>query len=377
MKKIFIIIYFLSISVLFSQNINIDDYEKPISSAQLLRLNGNWNWSQIGDSVTSNIANANVIFNKFYSSLPFAWFIDANLRGTKNRNDYSHSVEISALGRKYIFEEKDIFTSAKLHIQHEHSYQQIASDIVVAAGYGRYIDATALAKAVRLEELLLNEKIIVANLPKHTMIKIANIIERKNEYENLYTDVYETFWISDIEKEIKASGMLRGESIGALGIIRIRQVLFDLLGVVNNRSYGWDISLGSRFEISTKDKSNVGAPRLDILGNYSYPIGWRMQINTKLEANSPLDTNFMKKYDLTLTSNFIYELSNKINFLTTYKFKLQKSYFSNPISTHEFIASFLFYIENKIYFGVNANVIQVEDKPRISSMSMSIQYTVF
>lgn len=53
-----IILILLTISTLWSQNVKIEDYQVPISRAKYLRVNGNWNWNQSGDSVINNIANA-------------------------------------------------------------------------------------------------------------------------------------------------------------------------------------------------------------------------------------------------------------------------------------------------------------------------------
>lgn len=78
-----IILILLTISTLWSQNVKIEDYQVPISRAKYLRVNGNWKWNQSGDSVINNIANAQLIYRQFYSSLLFAWFFDSDLNGTK------------------------------------------------------------------------------------------------------------------------------------------------------------------------------------------------------------------------------------------------------------------------------------------------------
>lgn len=87
-------------------------------------------------------------------------------------------------------------------------YKQIKSSLTIGAEYGRYINATALAKAVRIEKHLLRENIISDHLPRATMIKIANIIDRQDEYRNIYGETYENFWLFDMENEIRASGLL-------------------------------------------------------------------------------------------------------------------------------------------------------------------------
>ncbi len=161
MKKLlitYVILLIVYLTEVFSQNVKVEDYQVPISRAKLLRMNGYWNWNQVGDSVTNNAAAAGLIYRQFYSSLPFAWFFDADLSGGKNFSQYQHSVKISSSARKYIWDDRDLFAFAGLELTHLDYYKQVASNLTIGAGYGRYIDATALAKAVRIEEHLLREK---------------------------------------------------------------------------------------------------------------------------------------------------------------------------------------------------------------------------
>jgi len=85
-----ILFLFIPISV-FSQNVNVSDYQVPISKAQTLRFNGTWNWAQTGDSVTSNNANGNLTYRTFYSSLPLAWFINVDATGSNGVRNNANS----------------------------------------------------------------------------------------------------------------------------------------------------------------------------------------------------------------------------------------------------------------------------------------------
>lgn len=174
-------------------------------------------------------------------------------------------------------------------------YKQIKSSLTIGAGYGRYINATALAKAVRIEEHLLRENIISDHLPKATMIKIANIIDRQDEYRNIYGEAYENFWLFNMENEIRASGLLIGNYLGAIGFLRMRQVLFSINEKVNDRYYGYDVNLGTKFILSTQDKSKSVSPSLSLSGRHSYPLGWSAQINGIIEIYTPIDSLLAKK----------------------------------------------------------------------------------
>lgn len=381
MKKFIALIFsllFLIIEFSFSQNVKVEDYQVPISRAKLLRMNGYWNWNQVGDSVTNNAAAAGLIYRQFYSSLPFAWFFDADLSGGKNFSQYQHSIKISSSARKYIWDERDLFAFAGLELSHLDYYKQIASNLTIGAGYGRYIDATALAKAVRIEEHLLRENIITDHLPKATMIKIANIIDRQSEYINIYGETYENFWLFDIENEIRASGMLIGNHVGAIGILRMRQVLFNINERVNNRYFGYDINIGSKFVLSTFDKSKSGSPNLSISGRYSYPLGWRFQINGNFEFFTPMDSMFFGQVNSNFGVDFIYELSNRINFVANYKLNASKPYGVMKFEiNHIFSTSFLYYLENEIYYGFTTSIQKIGTQKTLLGLAMTVQYNLF
>jgi len=385
--SLFILFCCVGITFTFSQKVNVTDYQVPVSRATVFRFDGNWNWSQNGSNVTANVARGHLLYTTFYSSLPLAWFLNVDGTGGKNFADYNHSVKIDASFLKYFLESENFFGSAQLVAQHigssnttnqnNENYRQIKSDITVGFGYGRYINATALAKAVRIEGHLIQDEVIKNNLPKETMIAIANIIDRQQEYQEVYQATYETFWFDDIEKEILKSGMIdEFGGIGSIGFQRIRQVLFNINEKVNERYYGWLTSAGVSIPTSTSDRSQVGSPEASLSGRYSFPISWDTQINFKIDVLSPLDTLYFKKYTVRANLDFIYELSNRINFVSGYKFDLVKHPGIKSAPVHNLDAAFLYYVENNIYLTITSNLTKQGSNPTIIGTSIGINYNI-
>lgn len=374
----------LAVGFVFSQNVSVSDYRVPVSSAKNLLLDANWNWAQTGDSVRTNNMSGAMFFKTFYSSLPFAWFIDAD--GAANRSlgkKWQLQMNLSGRVNKYIWDAQDWFGFGRARVRYERpaigpEWDQPASDLTIGAGYGRFINATALAKAVRIEMHLLKEGVIKDYLPKEIMIEVANIIEREGEFQDLYGATYEVQWFNAIEEKVKESGELIGEHFGAMGFYRTRQVLFNIQERVNDRYYGWDLSAGVLFELTKPFKSQkIGSPQLTIIGNYAYPIDWSMQLNAKAEASTPIDSNFFKQTDIRAGTDFIYELSNRINWVTGYRLGLFKESDVDAQITHNLSSSFLFYLENQIYYGVTGSLSKVGDNDTNLGISMSLQYRLF
>jgi hypothetical protein len=378
--RCFIVFLFLLIIVSYlpAQNVSISDYQVPVSSAKQLRLNADWSWGQTGDVPTANTLNGALLYKTFYSSLPFAWFVNAN--GTTNKtldSNWLYTTHADAEIRKYLWDNQDWFGSGGLTFDYAKNDSQPDVNARLAGGYGRYIDATALAKAVRIEDHLLKENAIKDHMPKETMIKIANIIEREQEFKDLYGSTYEVQWFAAIEKEVKDSGVLVGENLGAIGLYRIRQVLFAINEIVNPRYYGWDVSAGIEKKLLDRYKADLGPAQLSLQGDYAYPIDWSMQANGKVKVNTPVDSSFFKRIIISAQLDYLYELSNKINFTATYNLLYDKPMNVDAIKSHTFTAGFLFYIENNINYGFNASYSQVGDGSSVKAVSMTLQYNLF
>lgn len=372
----------------FAQNVTVQDYKVPVSTAKILRLTGSYNFAQTTDEVTTNVtsnnANATAIFRYFYSSLPFAYFVDIDAVGGKTFAEFSHDISIRPSIRKYFADDKDWFGFGALDLRHANTFKQIESNLTVGGGYGRYINATALAKAVRIENHLLKEGVITARLPKETMIKIANIIEREDEYRGVFGDTYEKNWYEDIEKEMRATGLLQGGALGAMGILRTQQVLKGINERVNERFFGWDLTAGVLFNLSTRDKSPTNSPALSVGGRFSNPIGWNSQINAYANMNTPFDSTFFKSVIVVAGVDYFYELGNKINFVAGYQLNfIKRNTVFLPLNEDSYVdhaisAGFIFYLENNINLGVQSSLnrsglLKVTD----FRTSVSLQYNVF
>ncbi len=377
MKNIPVILVLCSIINVYGQNVKVSDYKVPVSEAKALRFDGNWNWSQTGNNVNANNANANLLFRTFYSSLPLAWLINVDAAGGKRFGIYNHNVRFEGRFSKYIWDEHDWFGFTRLIAEHADFYKQISSDLTVGFGYGRYINATALAKAVRIEDHFIKDKVVPANFPKETMINIAHIIERESEYRDLYGDTYETYWFNDIEEEMLKPGIIEEEYIGSLGILRMRQVLFGINERVNQRYYGWDATLGILFPITNWDKSTPGNPNLTVSGRYSFPISWKTQINSTAEAFTPIDSSFFKEGRIRTGLDFIYELSNRINFVAGYRLGLFKLPAGKNIVEQNLNTSFWYYIENNIYLTISGDFLKQGSNPSTLSTRVGLQYNLF
>lgn len=169
-----------------------------------------------------------------------------------------------------------------------------------------------------------------------------------------------------------------GNALGAIGILRMQEVLKGINEIVNPRYYGWDLNLEVLFNISNRDSTPTNPPALDLSGRFSYPIGWRQQVDATASVNTPVDSAFFKQVVTTVGINYLYELSNRINFVAGYTLNYVAPVAGNSYADHNLTASFVFYLENYINLVINANMVRsgLTKETNLSS-SVTLQYNFF
>ncbi|MDQ3019604.1 MAG: hypothetical protein M3R36_03395 [Bacteroidota bacterium] len=395
--------YILSIlfitSVGYAQNVKITDFNIPVSTAKQMLIGGSYNWAQTGDSVTTNQFNVNGAFNTFYTSLPFSWDLglNASLSG-KYQDSTRAAYNLAANINKYFTQRTSAFyfaglTSSYLRQSEFGRENRPEINVLGGLGYGRLVDATAMAKAIRIDEDLKRFAVTTAYMPKTTMQEIARIIDRESQYRTLYKSIYEYKIIGDILKLIEASGVAGEFVTSSLSYFRIREVLFGINQFINPRYYGGDIRTGVGYTVLTRNDSLKNpAPTLNLQGRYSYPLDLHQQINFTAGANSPFDSSFATLIQGTGNVNYSYNLTNRISFIAGYTINLIQQ-IDNVIDTttnstfgivrdfstpnHIFTTGFNFYLENYITLGITAGLNKRHDEEGDKFTNVTAIFTVF
>lgn len=365
-----------------AQNVSVRDYSVPVSRANNLRIDAlSFNYQTVGDSVVSQTGDLVVVYKKFYESLPFAYSVD--LRGSTSfrkdpiLNKLVGDAEANLLSRikKYRRDEGSFFMFGDTDLDLNEDFDRPALKFTIGFGFGRFINATALRKAVRIEDFLLEEGIISERMQKETMIDLGHIVEKEDEYRDLYGSRYQNYWYEDMQNEVQKSGKVLG-SIGAIGVLRMQEVLERER--INERFYGWDISAGVQLEAFTPFKREPrDDPAFSLGVRYSRPISWSAQFNTDIDINTPFTGSFGRRYDLAAQTDFIYEISNRINYTLVNLFSLTKN--EGEPARHDNILStgFTFFIENKINL-TTAGVIRRDDRdPWRLSFALGLSSRIF
>jgi|GEM_PF-1840123 len=387
--KYAILMLLISTSV-YSQNVKITDFDLPVSSARKFTLNGFYNWGQTdpydSTAALSNSSSWNLggQFTTFYSSPAYAWnvAVDGSLfqlnRGDTTRYRYNLAADMS----KYFNNTHGFFANGEVNssFYRQSEFGTSNADTVIPGtpnrptievfgglGYGRRVNATSIAKAIRIDEDLKKAGINKKFMPKSTMLAIAKIIDRESEYRDKYKALYESKIIEDINKEIIASGVSNYTSMSALGFMRIRDVLYGTNQFLNERAWGGDIRVGVAYQLLTRNKLiDSPSPTMDIRGRYAYPIGLRHQILSFATIQTPMDSNYFKLFLGKAGVSYSFNLTNRISFIAAYTMTLNQI-FNRTTTTasgitgtdksagnNSVLAGLNFYIENYVTLNISA-----------------------
>ena len=373
------IITVISNTNLSGQNLLITDYRVPVSSARSFLIDVNANYATVGKELTTNKGNIGAVYKRFYDSLPYAYSFDFVGAFSRNKGVKYYNTDLEGRVKKYVWKTHDLFGSINFHSAYSKDSDQPTVDLTVGWGFGRFVNVTPLAKAVRVEDFLLSEDLLYDDLPAQTMIQFGQVIERKSEFEGKYGSAYKSHWYEEMAQLVRASGMLKGEEIDAIGILRMDEVLFRQK--VRDRFYGWDATLGIKRELLTSEKGKETKSAADITIRYSHPLGWRSQWNQRLIANSPMDKElFTKAYDLTIHSDFTYEMTNRIDFALNHLiiFKREKRLTDfDVLFTNSLRMSFVFYIENSVNLVTNMQLDNTSETAITTNFVLALNYRVF
>ena len=372
----------LTVSTVAAQNVSITDYVVPVSRAHNLRVDAlSFNWTTEGDKTVVQNGNVTVVYRKFYESLPYAYSVDATgegairkIGGTDELKQYAMT-QLKTNLKKYHRNDDNFFYSWGTDSDFDTGYDRPNIEITLGFGYGRFIDATALRKAVRIEDFFLEEGIIGDHFSKETMIELAHIIDKEREYKEQYGDRYENYWFEDMLAEIRKSRKVLGEEIG-FGLVRIQEVLTQ--EQISKRFSGWDVTTGLQFQVLNPDENlDRRTPGLLINFRYSHPISWSTQINTDLSYNTPFSGDFGRGYNMRLRTDFIYEVTNRVRFTTLQTVRVEKRAKNKANVRTNISFALSFYIENKFNMTLSESFAVARDKDSRQSFNMGLSYRIF
>jgi hypothetical protein len=345
-----------------AQAIDLTKYTYPVSTSQEAYVNGtfNVNGTSIDTLETGYNFGGDARYDLFYRSLPFTYNLNAIGSFSVNKaqeqeaeRQDAYNVRVRTRANKYFSNESKVFgfgaTTAeyrKLAVQDE--ADDPYWDVSAGLGYGRSIDATVLKQAYRMAQDFKRFGVVKSDVAEATLIELARIIDIEGEFRSQYGPVeYRKYWYEAMEEVLQKAGVLAEDGLGAIGVLRIQEVLDEPTG---RRYYGWEARAGAGVVISDFE-GEQGDPFLDVNLDYSRPISLQLQLNN----NAYYSTVFQDDAVHRIGDIFqvYYEISNRIDWdnTMTVEYLMPTAEDAENRLSLNFTSTYILYIENQLTFN--------------------------
>lgn len=228
---------------------------------------------------------------RYYDSSDFGYGLSAS-GSLSNINGSWSLVGTGAVDFRFYAPATDVFAFGRVNTQWAGLSPTVAA--VLGAGYGRLRDVTPLAKAVRISEKLLAEKILTNPIPDGTLMAIAQEIGKRAEYAALDDLVVQ------VVRLIEGSGAAAGP-LGAEAVLYIRQII---TAVGDTRLCGFSVSAGAGYKLLDP----AGARDFVLFGAVEYAMPWSVDSQLRVRADATSVPNFTS-YVIQGTANLVYKLT--------------------------------------------------------------------
>lgn len=369
-------------------SVELTDYTNPDSFYQRASVESRFNMKSGNQDQTSFQGSLKGDYEVNYSTSPLVLstiskgFFNTN-RGDKEGSPTEKSYNFTARGAadRY-FDPNSLFLGyGSLELGYRKLVGRSADDPLIklggGVGYGRLINATPLAEVLRfVEELkeygLLNTK----ELSDNTYLELAAVVAREEEYKSKYGLMdYKFYWINDLEKALQKAGVLKNNTLGTVGVIRVQDVLIERR-ITTIRKHGWLVKAGIGYIASNYDDTRSD-PSLDASFDYAVPFTHKLQLTEFARYSTVLKGDVT--HDLYNQLSVTYEVSDRIDWENIWDLNLLLPTKDNAEDsiTNNFSSSFRYYISNFIDASVTLSLTKVnDDKPGNDDVDASLMFGI-
>ncbi|MEB4590652.1 DUF481 domain-containing protein [Candidatus Thiothrix sp. Deng01] len=347
-------------------DVTLYDYEQPSSAYEDAYVSGRLNVNSGNQDQTSHDLSVDMNYERVFSSPDRDVKVSGDLLGTSKRGpntgddtqeNYVGNGSVSA--NKYFQpNSKGAFWYGDGEVGVKKGAEDPRVKVGVGLGYGRVVNVTPMAQALRLVEALRNKNRLTADLTKAEYNQLANVIAKESEYRSRYGAAdYQQNWVNDMETALEATGKTNGK-LDAIGILKAYDVLVNER--ISTRKYGWLVKAGVSEVIKDYDGGD-SKPALDVAGEYHRPLSNRTQFSNEASASTILqddDKSYTAKNNMSLT----YEMSDRVDWLNSWALNYDHNDKTDQDTTTNALSStYRYYLSNKLAFDTVLALSKVDD----------------
>lgn len=320
-------------------------YTPPRSEFRDLKLSANYRY--YNDQFADNRDNVNsgsmrASFSRVLDAPNFGLSQHATLKLDLTKDAFTYQADGTLNLRAYIAQ-TNFFGFIGVETQGATTFVSPGLRISAGLGYGRFKDVTALSKALKIQERLLEMKAISSSLPADVILELADTIGRRAEFPDLAS------LVQRLEEIIEATGFVLQEQLGAVELLRIEEILSE---TADEKLCGWELRLGMGYELldpqgGMRDWLTLGA------FEYALAPAPRSQFRSSLRFSSSL--SLLEDYVLIAQALYSFRITESIDAQASYNFVRTQLKDRAPLDMQS--------LEVRLTFQVQANLnlaVQVE-----------------
>jgi hypothetical protein len=296
--------------------------------------------------------------------------VDANYDATRGPNDGDetrddYGISLGVNSDNYFSEtNENLFWFGAADYAYQDSAEDDNAGFTVGLGYGRVWNATALAKALRIQQSLQDSAQITGSLSDQAAIDLATIIAREDQYRAQEgPDTYRGVWYAAMESILAAENLLTEDTLSALGVVKLDDVLFD--EPISSRRHGWLVRAGVGMQLSDFSGTVDSDPKLRFEFEYARPYGLTGQLLETASYEPVFGDDTVHRVANRLS--YTYEISDRIDWLNAWDLSYQQvdDTADTRFVTNSLSSTFLYHLTNQLDAALTlaANDVDIRPKP--------------
>jgi hypothetical protein len=285
-------------------------YTPPRSEFRDFKLSANYRYynDQFADDRDNvNSGSFRASFSRLLDAPAFGLSQQANLKLDLSKDALSYQAD-GAMNLRAYLEQTNLFGFVGFEAQGATAFLSPGLRVSAGLGYGRFKDVTALSKALKIQERLLNLKALSAPLPAAVLFELADTIGRRLEFPDVAS------LVQRLEEIIEATDFVPQGQLGAVALLRIEEILNE---TADEKLCGWELRVGMGYELLDP---HGGTRDWLTLASFEYALAPapRSQFKSSLRFSSSLA--LLEDYVLIAQAHYAFRISESIDAQASYNF---------------------------------------------------------
>lgn len=284
--------------------VGLCDYRPPQTDLTSFWLSGSYRYfdNPATPDVDVNAGRATLTLSKLFDSPGFGYTLSGlGEMGLVDLGLASIAAQAAGTARYYFVPWEPFFGFGGLNVGYATGQPQAGVTLSVGAGYGRFADITPLAKAFRIQKLLLERNVISQDLSDEVLLAVGAEIGRWAEYVTGKSPL-------DAAKDLAAAVVLLIEG-GARVSVDPRSILAiedEILATGEERYCGWAVQAGLGYELVDPYGGKQDLV-MTVSADAAYAPAPGAQLLLRTVATGPFD--IVSEHTLTATLSYEQDLS--------------------------------------------------------------------